>query len=294
MSVYNPKQELPLDEAMIPWRSRLKFRTFNLGKVKYGVFLISNFRCVLNVACFLLGNSPASEFYMPTFRNTVCFIFIGRQLRVEWFYTQLPAYEDGTECSETSAYKIQTPENYPKESIQNTECWWEWCVRRYRVIRVSPTWRYNSFIKIPTRYEMQLILFIWFFLQPKPHTQTQEHNKSGVYALTCNTCKQAYIGQTSRNLKQRYQEHTRYIRNNDPQSAYALHILKNQHEYGPMNDTMTLLKQEHKTPMLISYEQLFIQTYHKHGLLIQEQHMGDTNPLFQLITHTNKTNTLKY
>ena len=24
-----------------------------------------------------------------------------------------------TECSETSAYKLQTPENYPKESIQN-------------------------------------------------------------------------------------------------------------------------------------------------------------------------------
>ena len=24
-----------------------------------------------NVVCFLLGNSPASEFYMPTFRNTM-------------------------------------------------------------------------------------------------------------------------------------------------------------------------------------------------------------------------------
>jgi len=34
------------------------------------------------------------------------------------FYSHLPAYEDGTECSETSAYKIQTPGNYPKESIQ--------------------------------------------------------------------------------------------------------------------------------------------------------------------------------
>jgi len=34
-------------------------------------FLISNFRRVLYVVCFLLGNSPASEFYMPTFRNTM-------------------------------------------------------------------------------------------------------------------------------------------------------------------------------------------------------------------------------
>ena len=27
----------------------------------------------------------------------------------------LVAYEDGTVCSETSAYKIQTPGNYPEE-----------------------------------------------------------------------------------------------------------------------------------------------------------------------------------
>jgi hypothetical protein len=38
---------------------------------KFNLFLISNFRPVLNAVCFLLGNSPASEFYIPTFRNTV-------------------------------------------------------------------------------------------------------------------------------------------------------------------------------------------------------------------------------
>ena len=55
---------------------------------------------------------------------------------------------------------------------------------------------------------------------------------------------------------------------------------KREHEYGPMGDTMSLLKYEQKTPMLIPYEQLFIQTYHKQGLLIQEQLMGDSNPYF--------------
>ena len=34
-------------------------------------FLISNFRRVLNAVCFLLGYSPASEFYVPTFRNNL-------------------------------------------------------------------------------------------------------------------------------------------------------------------------------------------------------------------------------
>jgi len=44
---------------------------------------------------FLLGDSPASEFYMPTFRN--------RQ--------SIP---------KTSAHKIRTPGNHPKETIQHS------------------------------------------------------------------------------------------------------------------------------------------------------------------------------
>ena len=40
--------------------------------------------------------------------------------------SHLSAYEDGTECSETSAYKIQTPGNYQEESMQNTgHHWWQ-------------------------------------------------------------------------------------------------------------------------------------------------------------------------
>ena len=40
------------------------------------MFLISNSRRVLYVACFLLGNSPAPEFYMPTFRNTLFHLYL--------------------------------------------------------------------------------------------------------------------------------------------------------------------------------------------------------------------------
>jgi len=31
------------------------------------------------------------------------------------------AYEDGTECSETSEYKLKTPGNYTEESIRHSE-----------------------------------------------------------------------------------------------------------------------------------------------------------------------------
>jgi hypothetical protein len=33
----------------------------------------------------------------------------------------LPAYEDGTQCSETLAFKLQTPGNNPEESIQHSK-----------------------------------------------------------------------------------------------------------------------------------------------------------------------------
>jgi len=36
-------------------------------------------------------------------------------------FSYLPTYEDGTACSKTLAYKIQTPGNYPEESIQHSE-----------------------------------------------------------------------------------------------------------------------------------------------------------------------------
>jgi hypothetical protein len=35
--------------------------------------------------------------------------------------SHVSAYEDGTECSETSAYKIQVHGNYPEEGIQHSE-----------------------------------------------------------------------------------------------------------------------------------------------------------------------------
>ena len=61
-----------------------------------------------HVLCFLLGNSAKSEFYMPTFRNTL-------------FHLHTFLWRWKRQCSETSAYKIQTPENYPEENAQHTE-----------------------------------------------------------------------------------------------------------------------------------------------------------------------------
>jgi len=86
-------------------------------------------------------------------------------------------------------------------------------------------------------------------------------------------------------LSIRYTEHFRYIKN-DPQSAYAQHILQNIYEYGNLTDSMSLLKHKQNPTKLIPYEQLYIQTFHHQGNLIREQSASDTNPLFQLTFET--------
>ena len=76
-------------------------------------------------------------------------------------------------------------------------------------------------------------------------------------------------------------------KNDNPQSAYALRILQDRHEYGPLKDTMTLLKPIHKPSMVIPYEQLLIQTFHQNGTLIPKQNCNEQNPLFRLATEHN-------
>jgi len=83
-------------------------------------------------------------------------------------------------------------------------------------------------------------------------------------------------------LNIQFQEHIRYIRNNNPQSAYALHILQNQHEYGQMNSIMTLLKSLNNPRLLIPFEQYYIQSLHRKGKIIPEQNPGEINPLSKM------------
>jgi hypothetical protein len=66
------------------------------------MFFISNSRQIVNVAIFLLGDSPVSEFYVLMFRNTSLFHL-----------------HRSCEQEETSAHIVQTPGNHPKERIHH-------------------------------------------------------------------------------------------------------------------------------------------------------------------------------
>jgi len=76
----------------------------------------------------------------------------------------------------------------------------------------------------------------------------------------------------------------RYNKQNDPQSAYALHILNNKQAYGPVNNTTSLLKQVlKKGPLLIPFERFYIQSHYHHNQLVWEQNTEERNPMYQLI-----------
>ena len=65
----------------------------------------------------LLGDSPASEFHMPTFRNTLSHL---HRQEGACRRTYLPMKVEQAECSETSVYEFKTPGNHPKGSIQHS------------------------------------------------------------------------------------------------------------------------------------------------------------------------------
>jgi hypothetical protein len=67
-------------------------------------------------------------------------------------------------------------------------------------------------------------------------TQRQDKNNlliNGKYKLECHTCNNVYVGQLA------IKEHISYITSENPQSAYDINILHNEHEYGPMETTIT-------------------------------------------------------
>jgi hypothetical protein len=75
-----------------------------------------------STACFCTQTRPYPVTLLPIgsgyFRIKPFPILIPQQFSNLVHSSHLPASEDGTECSETLAYKIQKPGNYPEESIQ--------------------------------------------------------------------------------------------------------------------------------------------------------------------------------
>ena len=115
------------------------------------------------------------------------------------------------------------------------------------------------------------------------HPNNRLHD-SGIYPIQCNNCKRSYVGQYGRSISVRYREHIGCTRTNSPNSAYAQHILNHQHEYGPPEQTLHLLKSCTKGSIMNQWKNFHILQWHDLNQLVQEQQVPDHNPLFRLST----------
>lgn len=69
------------------------------------------------------------------------------------------------------------------------------------------------------------------------HKQNK-YEKSGVYQLTCPTCKKKYIGQTGRLFHVKFREYFQEYKYANNKSKFAQHYLEEGHSFGPIDDIM--------------------------------------------------------
>jgi hypothetical protein len=117
------------------------------------------------------------------------------------------------------------------------------------------------------------------------------YKQSGSYKLTCQSCHKAYIGQTGRNLTTRYKEHTRNIRFNKDELAFAQHVLNKQHQCSSMATIMEMVEPAKKENLMNIKENFHIYHLNKNNKLIEEKKSNkeshNQNEMFDIIININ-------
>jgi len=126
-------------------------------------------------------------------------------------------------------------------------------------------------------------------LLPNNIEKINKYEQSGIYSLECPTCKKLYIGMTKRKYKTRYEEHRKaYIFPDVYKSAYATHIIKEQHEMGSMQTNMKTFSLHQKQNKQIM-EQIHIQeNLNKGKHLINDQLRCTFSTLLRPLEMLNK------
>jgi len=200
----------------------------------------------------------------------------------EWINILNMAHSNGFSTEQITKLKTQITKKTKETTTTNKTKTWATFTYNGRYIRKITNIFKKTAIKIAYRTTNNTFKLLTSEKQTKA-------NLSGVHKLTCNTCKGAYVGQTGRTINIRYKAHIRYIKTNNPQSAYALHILNNRHEYGPLDETMQMIKTCTKGRYMNCWETMYIQEYHQKDSLITEQEPMEHNILFDCIHDTART-----
>jgi hypothetical protein len=126
-------------------------------------------------------------------------------------------------------------------------------------------------------------------IRPTTQIHIPDHEKSGIYKITCSTCQKAYVGQTSCNIKSRFRETIRYIKK-------TTHVQPMHCTYSIADTNMVISmipwhfsNRTTKRPSYFHMNKMYIQSLHHNNELIPEQHPNEHNPMFELLQHKYHT-----
>jgi hypothetical protein len=94
-------------------------------------------------------------------------------------------------------------------------------------------------------------------LTKKHYSLKDNYENSGIYQLTCPTCRMKYMGQTGRSFRTRFQEHLRDFRHGNGKSRFAQHLLENGHDIGPIEDIMSTIHITNKGRLMDTIEKFY-------------------------------------
>jgi len=95
-------------------------------------------------------------------------------------------------------------------------------------------------------------------LTARHHNNKEKYDNSGIYQLTCPTCKKKYIGQNGRSFKTRFREHFRDFKQGNRKYSFAQHLLDNGHSMRPIEDIMGTIHVTNKGQMVDTLEKFHI------------------------------------
>ena len=112
--------------------------------------------------------------------------------------------------------------------------------------------------------------------------------RSGAYKLTCPDCNKAYVGQTGRNFAARFKEHKYAFRTNSHMSNFAKHTIEQSHSFEPIEDTMQILRHQHKGNHLNTIEKFYIYTEFTNNNHLNDEHTIAPSRIFEALLKNPK------
>jgi hypothetical protein len=109
------------------------------------------------------------------------------------------------------------------------------------------------------------------------------YTQSGVYRLTCPDCGKAYVGQTGRDFKTRFNEYKRSFRHSAQTSKFAQHLATHQHTFGNIQDTMEIQQHQKRGMHLNTVERFYIYKEASVNNHLNDEHTIPSSKIFETI-----------